>query len=90
LSKDRKLNFSALAAAIDRRDFDWLANQGEEVAKDYGPPTLRFASGVVGKRNALYMLWLINRRVNLHFFAIDKELSYRLLASCGTGQSMRR
>lgn len=90
MSKDRKLNFSALAAAIDRRDFDWLAKQGEDVTKEFGPPSLRFASGVQGNRHALYTLWLINRRVNQHFFALDKDLSYRLLASCGTGQPMRR
>jgi hypothetical protein len=90
LSKQYKLDFRTLAAALDRRDIGWLAKQPEDVAKAFSLNSLRFASGVIGKREALYALWLINRRANVHFFTLnDKDLSYRLLASCGQGRLRR-
>lgn len=80
--------------AIDQRDFDWLAAQPEDVRKEFAAMVvMRFAASVRGDgASAAYMLWLVNKRLNGHLFDLHQypDLCFRLLASCGTGRSMRR
>ena len=50
---------------------------------------MRWATGIRDAAEATYMLWLINHRVNAHLFDLDKDLSFRLLASCGLHRALR-
>ena len=94
MKKERKLNFTALLRAVDNHDANWLAAQPEDARKEFSPLTaMRMATGVQNDgMAAVYMLWLINRRVNCHLFDLkEPDLSFRLLASCGLQEgSLRR
>ncbi len=52
---------------------------------------MRWAATAEGTNEAVYMLWTINERVNLHLYDLYKhpELVYRLMASCGLGKALR-
>lgn len=90
MSKDHKLSFAALATAVDQRDTNWLSRQPEDAQKAFALPAMRFVASSDGK-NAGIFLWLVNRRVNYRLFDLrDRDLSYRLLASCGLGRGMYR
>jgi hypothetical protein len=80
--------------AIDQRAFNWLASQPEDVRKEFAPlVAMRFAAGVQNDGPAaVYMLWLVNQRLNRHLFDLYQhpDLCFRLLASCGQGRMLRR
>ena len=93
MSKDRKLDIFALLRAVDNRDSDWLAAQPEDARKEFMPlVAMRWATGVPDGVAAVYMLWLINHRVNRHLFDLSKhpDLCFRLLASCGRNTHLSR
>lgn len=91
MPKDRKLDMIALLRAVDHHDGDWLAAQSDDARKEFQPVVaLRWAAGVSAGSDAGCMLWLINHRVNRHLWAYQEpDLSFRLLASCGLGKSLR-
>jgi hypothetical protein len=92
LAKKRNLEITALLRATDNGDGNWLAAQSDEAQKEFQPlVAMRWAAGVKDGMEAAYMLWLINKRVNLRLFDLyaDKELSFRLLATCGVHRPLR-
>jgi hypothetical protein len=89
LSKERNLDIMDLLAAVDRGDGNWLSQQSEAAQHEFTPlVAMRWATGIKDTAEATYMLWLINHRVNAHLFDLDKDLSFRLLASCGLHRSL--
>src|SRR5262245_44267224 len=89
MTKDRKLSLNSLMRAIDQHDINWLAAQTEEERREFVPlVAMRMATGVrQDGMEAVYMLMVINRRVNRYLFAAGMsqhpDLMFRLLASCG-------
>lgn len=95
MAKARKLDIFQALNAVDRRDFGWLARQPEDDRKEFNPvAALRWAATCkTNDHHAARMLWLVNERVNRHMYLVlhrHPDLLFRLLASCGTGQSSRR
>lgn len=93
MAKQYKMKLFDVTNAIDRRDFNWLARQPEDVAKEFnGFITLRMAASFAQDSDrTAEALWLLNERVNNHLFDLGKhpDLVFRLLATCGRG-SLRR
>lgn len=94
MAKPHKLGLGTLLNAFDRRDFNWLQQQPEDVRKEFKALTaMRIAATFASDGDrAAEALWLINERVNHHLFDLSRhpDLLFRLLASCGTGRSARR
>lgn len=94
MAKPRKLALGLLLNAFDRRDFNWLNQQPEDVRKEFAALTaMRFtATYATDSDRSAEALWLVNERVNHHLFDLSRhpDLLFRLLASCGTGRSARR
>lgn len=92
MRKEGRLDIFDVLAAIDQREFDWLAQQVPEKRGQFQPLVVtRWAATMPDGPQAAYALWIINERVNLHLFdlATHPELVFRLLASCGTGKRAR-
>ena len=90
-----KLALGLLLNAFDRRDFNWLAQQPEDVRKEFRALTaMRIAATfTTDSDRAAEALWLVNERVNHHLFDLSSrhpDLLFRLLASCGSGRTARR
>ncbi len=96
MTKTRKLDFSGLMRAIDRRQSGWLTAQPADVSKEFGAaalPAMRMASCGESGTDAAYALWSINQRVNYRMFDLSQkhpDLCYRLLASCGLDRYLSR
>lgn len=89
---ERKLDIFQLLRATDQCDGNWFEKQPEDVKKEFAPVVaIRWASTVNDGPEAVYMLWIINERVNVHLFDLNKhpELLYRLMATCGLGKPLR-
>src|SRR5690606_18544385 len=85
------LDIFKLLSASDQRDFEFLSDQTEEARKAFAPVVaLRWASAVEGALSD-YAILAANKKANLHFFDISDhpDLQYRLIASTGTGKSLR-
>lgn len=88
---ERKLELGSLLRAIDNHDGDWLAKQSDDVKKEFAPLVIQRFVATVDGPDAPLMLVLVNERVNLHLFDLQRhpDLSYRLLASCGLGKPLK-
>ena len=86
----RKLDIFELLRASDKKDLGWLARQPADAQKEFAPlVAMRWAATLPDGPEALYMLWMINERVNINLFDLYKhpDLAFRLIASCGLGKS---
>jgi hypothetical protein len=92
LSSERKLDIFKLLAASDKNDGEWFSKQPQDAQKEFAAPVvLRWGATVNDGLASVFTLLLVNERVNVHLYDLYKhpELTYRLLASCGTGESQR-
>jgi hypothetical protein len=79
--------------ALDRKDFEWLDNQPEELRKTFSPLIAMRWFSAVGDRCGLadYHVLMTNELVNIGFWDLSKypDLQYRLMAAAGSGQVQR-
>lgn len=86
-----KLDIFDTLRAIDKRDFEFLDRQEDDVRKAFTPlVVMRWASAVRGNMDDLN-LFLVNETANINFFDIADypDLQYRLLASAGLGSPQK-
>jgi hypothetical protein len=89
---ERKLDMFQLLRAADQCDGNWFSKQPEDAQKEFAPIVVtRWASTVGDGPESVYMLWMVNERVNVNLFDLHKhpDLVYRLMASCGLGKPLR-
>lgn len=87
-----KLDIFDTLAAIDKRDFDFLDRQTDELKKAFTPLiVMRWASAARDGDDADLMLMLVNTYANPNFFDIadHPELQYKLMTSAGLGAKLR-
>jgi hypothetical protein len=87
-----KLDIFDTLAALDRRDFDFLDRQADDVKKGFAPPVvMRWMSASQDRTTAAATLMLVNEIANRNFYDIydHPELQFKLLASCGLGRTQR-
>lgn len=92
LASERKLDIFNLLAATDKGDTKWLSKQSPEAQKEFAPVVaIRWLSTVSDGPEAYYMLLAVNERVNVNLFDLYKHpvLVFKLMASCGTGKTLR-
>lgn len=79
--------------AMDRKDFDWLDNQPEELRKTFAPLVAMRWFSAVGDYSGLadYHVLMANELVNIGFWDLSKypDLQWRLMAAAGCGQPQR-
>ena len=87
-----KLDIFDVLSSIDKRDFDYLSRQNDDLKKSFAHlVAMRWASSIQDGDAAQLYLWLINERVNLNFWELGShpELLYKLMATCGLGVKQR-